>query len=424
MHLFQQHRDTSVRGSGLSIHGSRQLFYVKLSHCAAACSAAADCIAFVDHRGRRPSYCTFKRVGALAGGSMEAQRSKDTYVKKRKVGIETMLRPKPRMAMSSLNLTDSESRIIALDLISADEAQTLASYVAECLRRQRAAEKLHASTVRSATTETITIGSSSCPAGSAAELLSSIEARISQLTGLPLHEGEEPLMFTRQRPHPEAPWLDGSRVHHDRINPAKEMRQVTVLAYLSSVDDAQGGHTIFPVLAPSRAEHEASEGDIAEGVADSIDLESMARVVAATFRRGTRSLGCQQCAQQSAVPPTREEAAASDAVQKHAEAECERSLRGKNRALSVRPRAGRAIAWWHVLPNGTVDARMWHAGCVGRFGAGRLALRECRQEHIDLFLPRPCFLYPWPMHTKCRETTLMCPGIDSRPFREIQNTNG
>ena len=44
---------------------------------------------------------------------MEAQRSKDTYVKKRKVGIETMLRPKPRMAMSSLNLTDSESRIIA-----------------------------------------------------------------------------------------------------------------------------------------------------------------------------------------------------------------------------------------------------------------------------------------------------------------------
>ena len=59
---------------------------------------------------------------------MEAQRSKDTYVKKRKVGIETMLRPKPRMAMSSLNLTDSESRIIALDLISADEARDDGSY--------------------------------------------------------------------------------------------------------------------------------------------------------------------------------------------------------------------------------------------------------------------------------------------------------
>ena len=40
---YERMAHASIRGSGLRIHGSQQLFYSQLSDCALACSAAADC---------------------------------------------------------------------------------------------------------------------------------------------------------------------------------------------------------------------------------------------------------------------------------------------------------------------------------------------------------------------------------------------
>ena len=436
---YERMAHASIRGSGLRIHGSQQLFYSQLSDCALACSAAADCGAFVHNHHARPFYCSFKKLGAA--GSMIGSQSKDVYVKKLK-RLDLLLSPSGKHG-TTRNLTqgDSSSRIIeSRSMLSEAEAESLRVFAIHCFKRQRELEEQQAAAQPAAasppTTETITVGSSACPAGSAAALLSRLEVRIARLTGLPFHQGEEPLMLTRQRPHEDAPWLDGSRVHHDRINPHKARRVVTVLTYLTSVLDVEGGHTIFPVLRSASAEgaqaaendeeRVASEGHneahapgqcevgsggsgadgprdgsrdgsramthpgqsttatTAEQVSTASMLETMAQTVSETYHRGTRALGCQQCAQQAAAPPTPSEAAASDAVHEHARAECRRCLQGQSLALSVRPQAGRAITFWHTFPNGTVDARMWHAGCVGRSGPGRIALRMP-------FPPRPAF---------------------------------
>ena len=246
MHGFRVSRETSIQGGGLSIHGSRQLFYSSLSDCAAACRAAVDCGAFVHSHGTRPYHCTFKRLGAAVEGMLPS-RTKDTYRKTHKSLAKSLRMPMPTHTGATLhmhNLSHSwPSRIVEVDgLLSASEAEVLQRFAADCFKRQRAAEQGQAQSRHLApTTETTTVGDRTCPAGAAAGLLSRVEVRISQLTGLPLHEAEEPLMLTRQRPRADAPWLDGSRVHHDRINAAKEGRHVTVLVYLSGVEDAQGG---------------------------------------------------------------------------------------------------------------------------------------------------------------------------------------
>ena len=45
-------------------------------------------------------------------------------------------------------------------------------------------------------------------------------------------------------------------------------------------------------------------------------------------------------------------------------------------ALRDGPQSGAALAWWHSFPNGTADPAMWHAGCIGRAGNGRLAVQK------------------------------------------------
>ena len=90
---------------------------------------------------------------------------------------------------------------------------------------------------------------------------------------------------------------------------------------------------------------------------------------------------------QAKSPPTQLELEEEGEVQRHAEAECERALGGvdKARALAVRPEAGFAVAFWHTFEGeaaggrggaGESDPNMWHAGCVGRSGRGRVALQK------------------------------------------------
>ena len=94
MHGFRVSRETSIQGGGLSIHGSRQLFYSSLSDCAAACRAAVDCGAFVHSHGTRPYHCTFKRLGAAVEGMLPS-RTKDTYRKTHKSLAKSLRMPMP-----------------------------------------------------------------------------------------------------------------------------------------------------------------------------------------------------------------------------------------------------------------------------------------------------------------------------------------
>lgn len=107
-----------------------------------------------------------------------------------------------------------------------------------------------------------------------------------------------------------------------------------------------------------------------------LSLERVTDVVEAAFGRGTRSLGCVECAQHADTPPTADEMADTDAVHAHAEAECRRALMGRASGLAVQPQTGHALVWWHAFRNGSSDPRMWHAGCVGRRGAGRIVVQK------------------------------------------------
>ena len=194
---------------------------------------------------------------------------------------------------------------------------------------------------------------------------------MSLLTGWTFDGTDEPLLLTQQNPGATDARLDGSRLHHDRINPAKQRRVVTILVYLSSNED---GHTIFPTLQSSHAPHPA--GEVAPSIVeDGRQLSSYASIVRNAFHRGVRSLGCQTCAQAASVPPTLAEEAEMENVHRHAEAECVRAQTFTNRGLAVRPELGKALVFWHMLPDGQPDANVWHAGCLARSGT-RFALQK------------------------------------------------
>jgi hypothetical protein len=270
---------------------------------------------------------------------------------------------------SDLPPVNSHSRVFAVDgFLSSAEARALRAHGADCFRRQRGARAR-------AATESTAIGSTACPAGRLAVLLSQVEARISALTGLPAHEGEESFMLTQQHSGTSIDWLDGSRVHHDKINAQKEARNATVLVYLTSASDEHGGHTIFPTLRSADAPAARSVGKDESQQS----LAALAHVVRSAYHRGVRSLGCQACAQSASVPPTAEEQAAMEQAHKHGEDECLRATDGSSRGLAVRPAVGTALIFWSVLPNGEPDADMWHAGCLARSGANRWALQKFKR---------------------------------------------
>lgn len=399
--------DASLRGAcNLHVLGSPRLLFDSLTFhrealetCAATCSSAVDCVAFVYHREDR--LCTFKATGAEPGSSctLAVKYGRDVYLKKRlvpAVAVEGDLGENAERLAPHVGRLN-ETRVHAIPaVVTEHEAAALREFAVGCFRR--ASTRGADAAPPASTSDVATLGSNACKAvGDAAVSLARLEKRISRLTGLPSHAGEEPLLLTRQRPSAAAAWLDGSRMHHDRINAAKAGRAVTVLVYLDSVTDAQGGHTIVPTL-PARRRDEAAAaagrgsddggsddagrarmeaGEGGDGApAERLSVDRVAEVVGAAYGRGTRSLGCIECAQHADPPPTADEMADADAVHSYAEAECRRALVGRARSLAVRPQAGHALLWWHALRNGSADAHVWHAGCVGRSGTGRLAVQK------------------------------------------------
>lgn len=402
MDAYARLQGVALRGGTLRVHGAAQLFASR-ADCAAACSASVDCTGFV--YGLRDRFCTFKRLGALAAANLGPASGKDTYIKKKggkawAADDQAMPRvrwsPEPnRLNISSL-ASDSDTpsasaigpRVMAVHgLLSEDEAGALRDFAWNCFRRERRSRGGYAVPSSAATTtEKMVIGQSvECPAGTVAGILSRLEVRISGLTGLALHEEEEPLLLTRQRPKgPDGPWLDASSVHHDRMSldglhghaERRELRitsrrEVTVLSYLTGVDEGQGGHTIFPTMRPrSRSRERLDDGS-------ALRLAAFAATVQAAFEAGVRSLGrsqaeplCSVAQHADAEPLLPDVAEAREAVRRHAEAECERALHNASQGLAIKPQAGLSLAFWHD------DPRMWHAGCVGRSTPGRLTLQK------------------------------------------------
>ena len=366
---------TTVRGFSLKLHGSSTLFYGTLADCAATCAAALECASFVHHGDARPRFCSFKRAAL----DRQPHAEKELFVKQDwlapsahpssslHAALHARLQPVTAQLGRGQRLGNSSRIFLLKGLIAPSEAEALRHFASDCLRRQRSTL---ASTAR-ARTEQTTVGSTGCPAGAAAALLSTVEARLGALTGIPWNEEEEPLMLTLQRPQADGAWLDGSRLHHDLINAEKARRQVTVLTYLSTVEDAEGGHTIFPGLQAATADGASPSPPDALRT-----LEAAAQAMQRAFALGLRSLGCHQCAQHAPQPPSADDLAAIAAAERHGEAECERALRAENVGVAVRPTAGDALIFWHVLPDGSPDIAVWHAGCLGRSGSGRVALQK------------------------------------------------
>jgi hypothetical protein len=189
-----------------------------------------------------------------------------------------------------------------------------------------------------------------------------LEARVANLTGIPPHdhEGEwsanrmTPLADTRDRPIPLARSL-----HHDKNQ--RERRSVTVLLYLKSAHDADGGHTIFPAL--------PRDGGRAQLGADPADpVARLARVLERAFQRGLRALtggGAMQ-----------------DGVYAEVVRQCRLARHGESPAIAVTPRAGRAILFWSDLPDGSPNRISWHAGCGAVGGEARYALQKFKEPLV------------------------------------------
>lgn len=256
------------------------------------------------------------------------------------------------------------------DFASASEVRDLRQHAWSCLERKMDEAQEQRWLRFDLTPQPVvsdSIGSDNCPEPSeATELLARIDERIGRLVGVPPHAGEEPMLVSLQQPGVTTEPFEN--LHHDKINGNKSRRSATVLIYLSSCDDSEGGHTIFPALPP------------AEGApVDPPALAAVESSLRAAYERGTRALGCQACAQQAAGPsPSAAEAAELEHAHAHARDECERARRGRSHALAVRPLAGAALVFWSTLSDGTPDPRMWHAGCLG-VGGQRWLLQKFKQ---------------------------------------------
>ena len=381
--------NADVRGASLRVLGHHMHHYDNIGDCFAVCAAASDCAAFVDLKPI--GTCSFKRHG---GKVLLNQAESDVYVRKQPPpsAIPRVLSPSspPLQPLQPLTSDDSEHRIgTVAHFMSADEADTLRHFAERCFEASGRSYGLP-----------ISLGDAGCEAGDAAVLLSRIEERIAAVTGIAAHEAEESLMFTRVGPARDpAEWFEN--LHHDKNK--QERREVTVVVYLTSQSDAQGGHTIFPTLTPRTLP-----------IVDSADAPSppspppvaqYAAAVAAAYATGKRSLGCRDRQPPDHQPPDRQppdhqppdhpqRAAAggtsgcgdAGGTVDHTRRECERALHGGAHSVALRPRRGAALVFWSVLRNGTADAAMWHTGCVSRERSklGRWVMQKFKSRPLEL----------------------------------------
>ena len=153
MDAYARLQGVALRGAGgaynIKIHGAAQLFASR-ADCAAACSAYVDCTGFMVHREKATaSFCTFKRLGALAAASLGPASSKDTYIKRKARAADE---DPPRMRWSPapdllLNISSLAAatpsapagpRVLAVrGLLSEVEAAALRDFALDCFRRER-----------------------------------------------------------------------------------------------------------------------------------------------------------------------------------------------------------------------------------------------------------------------------------------------
>ena len=154
-------------------------------------------------------------------------------------------------------------------------------------------------------------------------------------------------------------------VHHDKNQ--RENRVVTVLVYLSSAREGDGGHTLFPCL-PAR------RGDTAGRKI----AQKMARDFGRLFDNGTR------------VIDTKLQSDFEMDLFQRCNTQCR--LADKSQVLSVKPVKGTAIVFWSVEADGFPNHNVWHAACQALDGADRYALQKFKE------LPRVSG--EWVLHSK------------------------
>lgn len=190
----------------------------------------------------------------------------------------------------------------------------------------------------------------------ASEVLQSFEERVARLTMVRGHADEAPAMFTRQIPGTAAgsfiPDQAVRNVHHDKN--MRENRVVTVLVYLSSAADGDGGHTLFPCL-PAKPGAKAGV-KLARTLAD--DFESL-------FNAGKRVLD-EKCTRRDEI-----------SLLKRCNAQCR--MAHKAQLLSVKPVKGTAIVFWNVEADGQPNHKVWHTACQALSGAPRYALQKFKE---------------------------------------------
>lgn len=210
-----------------------------------------------------------------------------------------------------------------------------------------------------------------------------LEARITNVTGIPYHRDETSLLFTSQQPLPNPP-SSVAYLHHDKNG--RTRRTVTMLLYLTTTDtDADGGHTLFPALpnalidptssVPStlRGEYEPSiSRKLPRGSrTPSNEVATIAKRLSQGFEDGHYSMT------DGAYGNPRDvwDYTAFKLVQK----ECSLARKGMNHALAVRPQAGDAVFFWSSYPDGRPNPLMFHTACVAVGGGPREAIQKFKE---------------------------------------------
>eukprot|EP01043_Picozoa_sp_COSAG02_P049754 COSAG02_NODE_5030_length_4715_cov_3.115035_5_plen_287_part_00 len=167
--------------------------------------------------------------------------------------------------------------------------------------------------------------------------LRNIEERIDRLTMIGPHKDEANIMFTRQLPG-AMPGTDLDNqalrnVHHDRNQ--RENRAATVIVYLSTAGEDDGGHTLFPCL----------PRQVAGGDPPSASAQQLADGLAATLR-GLYENGTRIIKAEGPHPG----GSSFDTIN-----ECNRqcAMVSHSQVLSIRPKRGMAVVIWHVHPDGS-----------------------------------------------------------------------
>mmetsp|Transcript_30465 Transcript_30465/g.44498 ORF Transcript_30465/g.44498 Transcript_30465/m.44498 type:complete len:240 (-) Transcript_30465:652-1371(-) len=189
--------------------------------------------------------------------------------------------------------------------------------------------------------------------------LRAFEDRIARLTMVSHHADEAPAMFTRQIPGAAAGTFVQDQklrnVHHDKNQ--RENRVVTVLVYLSTARDGDGGHTLFPCLPAA-----ASGG---RGVKLAKDLQRDFRRL---FDNGTR-----------VIDQSLDKLSSPDKLDLFERCNKQCRLAHKAEVLSVQPVKGTAIVFWNVQPDGQPNQYVWHSACQALGGPHRYALQKFKE---------------------------------------------